>query len=172
MTYLIDFIEIEEILMKFRTQFDGKSDERSARHVTIPIGDSRTKQAFKDESDINNILKRYNVTGILPDQSRQALAHFGDFTNVPSYDQALQTVIDSQDAFMQLPATLRQRFANDPQHLLNFLSDSSNRDEAIKLGFINPPQQAVPAPVEPQGATSTKSKGKPTPKETESPSDE
>lgn len=147
--------------MKFRSQFDGKSNEVSDKHITHPIGESRTKQAFKDESNINNILKRYHVTGILPDQSRAALAHYGDFTKVPRYDEALNTVIESQSHFMQLPAVLRQRFANDPQQLLSFLSDENNREEAIKLGFISAPQKPVPAPTEAQAPTSTKSKGKP-----------
>lgn len=168
----VNSIEIEELLMKFRSQFDGKSDEISKKHITPSIGESRTKQAFKDESDINNILKRYNVTGILPDQSRAALAHFGDFTNVPPYDESLNIVIESQSSFMQLPATLRQRFANDPQHLLSFLADSNNREEAIKLGFINPPQQAVPAPIRGEQPLSAKPKGKPTPKAETPDSDE
>lgn len=150
--------------MKFRTQFDQKSDERSAEHVTPSLGDSRTKQAFKDESDINNILKRYNVTGILPDTSRAALAHFGDFTNVPPYQDSLTTVIESQNAFMELPAVVRQRFGNDPHQLFQFLGDKNNRDEAIKLGFISPPQQATPDPIlalrEAQEPTSPKGKGK------------
>lgn len=158
--------------MKFRTQFDGKSDDVSQKHTTQSVGESRTKQAFKDESDINNILKRYNVTGVLPDQSRAALAHFGDFTNVPSYDEALNTVIESQAAFMQLPAVMRQRFGNDPQHLLAFLSDENNREEAIKLGFVNPPQQPVPAPERSQASVSTKSKGKTATPAPDAPSDE
>ena len=30
-------------------------------------GDSRTKQSFKNECDVNNILKNYNKTGVMPE---------------------------------------------------------------------------------------------------------
>ena len=48
--------------IKFRTGYSP--------HVAVQFqtsGLSRTKQSFKNECDVNNILKNYNKTGILPE---------------------------------------------------------------------------------------------------------
>ena len=47
---------------------------------------------------------------------------------------------------MALSAEIRSRFGNDPQNLILFLEDPSNRPEAEKLGLVNssaiPPERA------------------------------
>lgn len=164
----IDFIDAEEMVMKFRTRFDGKSNERSAANVVV-IPDTpenvRTKQAFKDEVNINNIIARYKLTGNLPDSARAALAKFGDFSNVPDYQSALNTVMVAQEVFSNMPSALRNRFDNDPGEMLAFLNDSRNRDEAIKLGMIDPPSspEAVSPPIGGEEPPPAKGKGSKTP---------
>jgi phage internal scaffolding protein len=51
----------------------------------------------------------------------------------------LNQVIAAEDEFMRLPADLRARFENDPAQLIEFLENLENKDEAIKLGLVNPP---------------------------------
>lgn len=48
---------------------------------------------------------------------------------------------------MELPATLRREFDNDPVKLLAFLQDENNRDRAIQLGLVNAPVQSTQANV-------------------------
>lgn len=105
---------------------------------------SLTKQSFTEDADINVIVKRYGVTGTLPQDYRAPM--YGDFTNIGDYREALEAVMDAQERFMEIPADLRAKFRNDPQELLDFLADSKNRDEAIKLGLI--PKPAEPELVE------------------------
>jgi phage internal scaffolding protein len=107
---------------------------------------SRTKQEFATQCDINNILKKYTRNGVNP-FIITADAKFGDFSDIPSYQEALDLVNNAADQFMTLPALLRRRFNNDPAELLNFLGDNSNREEAIKLGLIpQPPVQPIVEP--------------------------
>ncbi|AXH71831.1 MAG: internal scaffolding protein [Microviridae sp.] len=106
----------------------------------------RTKQSFKDECDINTIMRRYSVTGQL-DHVNQRQAMYGE---VPDYDfaQAMQTVQHARDQFAALPSDLRDRFGNDPARLLAFLQDPANRQEAVTLGLVNappPPPEPIPA---------------------------
>ena len=96
---------------------------------------SLAQQQFKDETDINNILRQFNITGILPEAPLSP--RYGDFTGIVDYHTALNAVIAAEDGFMELPADLRARFQNDPENLINFLNDESNKDEAIKLGLID-----------------------------------
>jgi phage internal scaffolding protein len=96
-----------------------------------------TQQHFKDECDINNILRQFNITGQLPENTLSP--RYGDFTGISDYQTALNQVIAAEDEFMRLPADLRARFENDPAQLIEFLENLENKDEAIKLGLVNPP---------------------------------
>jgi phage internal scaffolding protein len=93
-----------------------------------------TQQHFKDECDINNILRQFNVTGLLPESTLSP--RYGDFTGISDYHTALNQVIAAEDEFMRLPADLRARFENDPAQLIEFLNNSENKNEAIKLGLV------------------------------------
>jgi len=95
-----------------------------------------TQQAFKDDVDINVLLERFRVTGVLPQGVR--LPEYGDFTGVSDFASAMSAVVSAQDSFMQLPASIRSRFGNSPQAFLEFCSDPSNKDELVKLGLSNP----------------------------------
>jgi len=95
---------------------------------------TRTQQHFKDETDINNILRQFNITGQLPTKSMSP--RYGDFTGIGDYHDALNKVIAAEDEFMTLPAQLRARFDNDPQELIEFLNNPENLDEAQKLGLV------------------------------------
>lgn len=104
---------------------------------------SLTRQEFVQESDINNIMKRYAAGMPLPSGKR--LPMFDDFSHVPDFQQAFEIVQKSSELFEQLPSAVRDRFGHDPQQLLAFLNDSNNRDEAIKLGLIESPSVSVPS---------------------------
>lgn len=128
---------------RFRSAYDGR---RVAVIVDCPT--SRTRQSFRDECDVNVILKMYARTGVLPGDPSQA--QFGDFTDV-DFMRSMLIVAQGREAFASLPATLRERFGNDPARLLSFLADESNRDEAVRLGLVVPKEVPAAAPV-PGGA--------------------
>nr|QJB18940.1 MAG: internal scaffolding protein [Microvirus sp.] len=96
---------------------------------------SLAQQQFKDECDINNILRQFNVTGLLPESPLSP--RYGDFTGIVDYHSALNAVMAAEDGFMSLPANIRDRFQNDPAQLIDFLSDEKNKQEAIKLGIVD-----------------------------------
>jgi phage internal scaffolding protein len=98
-----------------------------------------TQQHFKDECDINNILRQFNITGLLPESTLSP--RYGDFTGITDYHSALNQVIAAEHEFMALPAQIRSRFDNDPAKLIDFLENSENIDEAVKLGLVNQPAE-------------------------------
>ena len=102
------------------------------------------QQQYKDESDINNILRQFNITGQLP----VALSpRYGDFTGISDYKTALDRVIAADEEFLALPAELRARFDNEPANLIEFLDNESNRAEAEKLGLVAPIENLNNVPV-------------------------
>lgn len=99
--------------------------------------DDMAQQQFKEEVDINTIVRRFGLTGQLPENLRMPVS--GDFTAVTDFQTAMQTVRQAQEEFLRVPAEIRARFANDPGQFMAFLEDERNKDEAIKLGLVNPP---------------------------------
>ena len=95
---------------------------------------SLAQQHHKDECDINNILRQFNITGLLPESPLSP--RYGDFTGIGYYHTALNRVIAAQDEFDALPAQIRARFDNDPAQLIEFLENSDNRPEAEELGLV------------------------------------
>jgi len=110
---------------------------------------SRTQQSFRDECDINNILRQFNVTGQLPAGSVQP--QYGDFSGITDYQSALNAVMAAQESFLQLPAKVRAKFDNDPALFVEFASNEANRDEMKALGLLHEEtaQAVVTSPSEP-----------------------
>jgi len=104
---------------------------------------SLAQQHFKDECDINNILRQFNITGQLPDTPLSP--KYGDFTGISDYKTALDRVMAADEEFLSLPAALRARFDNEPNNLIEFLNQEENRLEAEKLGLVEP-KETLSAP--------------------------
>lgn len=109
----------------------------------------RTKQSFKDECDINRIMKKYQNTGVLP--VGIGVGQYGDFYDVDDYMSAQLVVKRAEAQFAALPSAVRARFSNSPAALLAFVADKANYDEARKLGLLADEVKpiAVPPVVEP-----------------------
>ena len=85
---------------------------RDAYRITFPKGEDRTKQSFKEECDINNIMARYVKTGVLEFAARHQ-PQYGDFTGY-DFQTAQDTVAKGKTMFAELPAQIRERFENSP----------------------------------------------------------
>lgn len=96
-------------------------------------GLSMTKQEPAAEANINNIVARYFRTGYLPENNKTP--KFGDFTG-PGFQDMRNAIADIDLQFNMLPAKLRKRFNNDPYHLIRYVEDPANKEEAAKLGLI------------------------------------
>lgn len=103
------------------------------RVITLNNEPTKTQQQFKDQCDVNNIMKKYKLTGEWPNPKKQGI--YLDSTNLPDYQSALNTVIAANDSFSTLPSDVRKRFSNDPAEMIKFLADPKNNEEAIKLGL-------------------------------------
>lgn len=119
-----------------RTPYNYDVDEAALASSIVCLEPSRTAQEFRDECDINTILKRFGITGELP----QGLVAptFGDFTGVDDYQSALNAVLNAKDDFMMLPADIRKHFDNNPQQFVAFCSDPANAEQAKAWGLITP----------------------------------
>lgn len=113
---------------------------------------SMTRQSEMAACDIHNILKQFSQRGFEELVRQNAAAgQYADLTNLPDYQEALNTVIAADNAFMALPSQIRDRFQNDPAMFVAFLSDPRNQDEAIRLGLATDTRPPPPPPPPPPG---------------------
>lgn len=102
----------------------------------FPENSEYTDQSYREESDINTIMARYQSTGELPQLNNME----GQFLDVSEMDfqEHMNFIIQAEDMFMQLPSAVRDRFGNDPGAFLGFCSDETNRTELAKMGLLTP----------------------------------
>ena len=138
-------MRLEQLELPFATRFCHPSA------VPVECGESRCHQEEAKSCDINYLMSRYASTGTLPQHPGVPLD--GALQEYVGTDfQVLQNrMIAAKEEFDSLPSKVRDRFGNDPARLIAFLSDSANRDEAVRLGLDNAPSvDARGAPDEPQ----------------------
>lgn len=126
-----------------RSEFNYDTDAASDETALVCNEPTRTQQQFAEEVNINTIVERFGLTGELPENLSVPVQ--GDFTSVVDYQSALNLVLAADDAFMEMPAKVRERFGNDAGLFLEFVSAPENLEEARKLGIAKP----VPTPPSP-----------------------
>lgn len=124
--------------MTLRSAYSSK--QRHQVNFTTP---GRTKQSHKKETDINNIMARFQKTGAIDFVNTRA-PQYGDATGI-EFQTAMETVAKANEMFADLPSKIRERFHNNAEELLFFLEKEENRTEAAMLGLLKDP-----APKEPE----------------------
>ena len=89
--------------------------------------DGRTKQAFKDETDINKLLARGAMQDALSHIEKHGLT-YGEFNNYDSLLDAHEKLQRGTDIFMDLPGEVRQEFHNSPAEFFAYVNDPANKD--------------------------------------------
>lgn len=127
--------------MKFRSRY-SVTGEKPGIVFDKP---SMTIQSFKDDADINCIIARFENTGVLVDPTVPVsrVPQFGDFSDLPSYQEAQNVIVAATNAFYALSSKIRERFGNDPAAYFDFVRNlkegSDEYVEAINLGIVNKP---------------------------------
>lgn len=128
-------------------KYDPRKDRvRERPRLVLHTGsETPTKQEFKEECDINVLMKRYQKTGLFPQYPGQTPRYVSNI-GMPDFQQAMEIVKRAEEEFAGLNSELRKRFDNDPAKFLAFVNDEANGDELIKLGLREAPKPE-PGPV-------------------------
>lgn len=149
----------EPIRMRFlRTRYNYDADVVSRETGLRCEDETMAQQQFKDECDINTIVRQFGITGQLPTNLRMPLNEA--FVDVMDYQSALNQIMESEAAFMQMPAEIRETFQNDPQRFVDYVSDEKNVEQCRKWGLAMPAEVAperVPLDVRVVDGTALKS---------------
>ncbi len=101
--------------------------------------DGRTKQAFRDSTDINKIVKKAQKAGGLAHALKYDKAVYGEFTGIDLLG-AFEQIGRAKAIFADLPAEVRSEFDQDACKFAGFASDPANIDRL---------QELIPAIAEP-----------------------
>lgn len=91
------------------------------------------QQQFREECNINSIMKRYQVTGVI-DHIAKHEGHYGDISPM-SFHEAQNTIATANSMFEELPSSARKQFKNDPSIFLEYVQDPANADSLRDMGL-------------------------------------
>jgi len=105
-----------------------------------------TKQEFKNDCDINQILKKYQRTGAISHFAKYA-PQYGEF-NPCDLQEAHDLIKRARKMFDDLPSSIRKE-VQTPEGFLTFVQDPSNKARMAELGLTKaPPAATIPPPAE------------------------
>lgn len=99
-----------------------------------PEYENKTQQQFKDEVDINNIVKKFKAGQSVP---LRHPGYFTDFNQATGLMEAQEQINAAAEAFLEIPATLREKFGNDPLKFLEFVQNPKNKETITEFGLTN-----------------------------------
>lgn len=120
---------------------------------------TEVQQQFKDDCDINLILKKYGIDRVAPESVQIPVEHFRDVSATPKDLTAAYNLIrESEEMFYELPAELRRAVNDDPRRLMELAQSENGIKELQRLGFGLPPEAPISdskalerPPAEPKG---------------------
>lgn len=108
----------------------------------IKTGKGQTQQHFKDECDINNIMRRFAAGAEITHLAR-VTPRYGE-APAQSFAEAMFLVKDTEREFNALPSEIRKEFMNDASLYLDAISDPDKADRLRELGIL--PQLPAASP--------------------------
>jgi len=107
----------------------GKHDN-NGRLVQPTYKDGRTKQSFKDETDINKILHRAQKAGTMSHLEKYQ-GTYGDFAEFDFLEANLQ-LTKGREVFDALPSEIRNEFKGSPAAFFDYVNDPKNINDLTK----------------------------------------
>lgn len=128
------------------------SDERSLMLGTSFEGEkSLTDQSQSAEADINNIVRKFQLTGMVNVRTDSPLGTLADdMAAMETLDNvdlqlALNRVNEARFAFDRLPLHVRKRFGYDPLEFSTFVADPKNAQAVHDMGLtVVVPDDKIP----------------------------
>lgn len=112
-----------------------------AKKIKYNPGKSRTKQALKDETDINFLVEKYNNS--VDEHFKEYEGNYGEFAEM-DYHQAMTQIAKASEMFDAIPSKIRSQFENNPGNFLDFVLNDENYDEMVEMGLAKAKPQLKP----------------------------
>lgn len=110
--------------------------------VQVICGKGVTKQAHRDECDINQIMARFQKTGII-NHVNDYQPQYGDISG-DSFQESMLIIAEANTMFEELPSSVRKEFDNNPAKFLKFVEDPDNHEKLVDMGLANQREASAP----------------------------
>lgn len=117
--------------LELRKLYESAKTKPKLRHKVLELrpekvfNDGRTKQAFKDECDVNKILYQAQKTGAISHLNRFG-GEYGDFSDIPDLLEAHKRLERAEYIFDSLPSEVKREFNQSPAEFFTFANDPDN----------------------------------------------
>lgn len=118
---------------------DTRNARGKPRVQTINDEPSMTVQSDAHLSDIQNILRQYEVGGL--QRLDETALMFKDVSEFTDLQDAMNQAIVAKVEFMKLPSKAREIFHHDVAVWLDTAHDKDKRDALVEAGFIEGPKE-------------------------------
>lgn len=108
-----------------------------------PEGKKPAKQEFKDDADINSIMRKFQKTGTI-DHSAKYAPQYG-IASPHTLHESMNIVKKAESMFAELPSSIRKKFEHSAAKFLEFVQDEANYEEAKEIGLDLAPEAAAAA---------------------------
>lgn len=124
--------------------FKSLRNPRPERVISQPGDDEVTQPQFKDEVDINRIVKKFLGGEDTSHLTRQIIYTGEEFAGF-DWNEYHQKKYELDMAFQAMNPYDREEFKNDPLEFVRYISNPKNLHEAVKRGFMvaRPQEQNV-----------------------------
>lgn len=119
-------------MLEIRHRFSERRPEGYG--IDFSDEESLTKQEFAGEVNINNIIAKHRQTGVVTHIERR-IPQYGDYSFANSLHDALDLVMEADEEFMRLPASVREKAHNDPARFFEMLATESGEKELTEAGL-------------------------------------
>ena len=120
------------------------TSKRRRVSISFDKAEGMTRQEFEPECEINNIMAKYQKTGVINHINTHG-PMYGEF-NAVDFQTAMETIKEGENMFAELPSTARKYFDNDPAKFMEFVHDPDNVDKLIELGLASKPVENPQTP--------------------------
>lgn len=120
---------------------------RERPRLTQPVGErTRTLQSFKDECDVNFIVRQFAGGGQFTHTSK-AMPFFADVSEAGTLQESFTAVAEASEEFMGLTSDVRSAAGNDPVQFLRMLEDPDGRAILAEAGLVDRVEEPAVIPV-------------------------
>lgn len=146
---MFEYIDADGVVLT-REEYRAGLGKGRVRQVLTGFEPSIVDESKLAETDLNVLVRRWMAGAPQPEF---VPGQFGDVSEMTSFQEVQDTLIEVRSAFMQLPPDVRERFANDPVRFADAVVDPSRREELVQLGLFAPPAESPEAAAgAPEGA--------------------
>lgn len=129
----------------------GKHDKNGLL-IQPTYKDGRTKQAFKNETDIQIIMARADKAGTIS-HLQKFEGIYADYSDFDFHEQT-ERLTQGRMVFDELPAEVRKEFGQSPQAFFEYVNDPANIDKlAEKLPHLAKPGKQMASATPPDADT-------------------